>query len=1030
MLYPMKKRSYISYAELHCLTNFTFSHGASHPEELVKTAASLGYKALAITDRCSFSGLVKAYESGKAHNLKVICGTELVCEDGMKLILLASNLLSYQQISYLITKSRLRKGKGDYQIFKEDLLKFSTGFLIWIPTFNDEDKKYAAWVSRNFTGRSWIGLGLFYSGRDREYLQTAVALSTTFSLPIVAVGDVRMHTSSRKPLLDTLTAIRLKKRVMDTGCELFSNSERYLRPLHRIENIFPKALIDQTIAIASQCSFSLEDLKYSYPKELINSGGSTFTQLKNLTKQGMKRRWPEGTTLNTKKKILHELFLIRELNYEGYFLMVCDVIDFAKSRGILYQGRGSAANSIVCYCLGITEVSPKHIDMLFERFISRERNEPPDIDIDFEHERREEVIQHIYEKYSRKRAAIAATVVTYKIRSAIRDVGKALGINGSELKQLLKGKIQWKRGQVTIEKVENTDLDISNVLLGHLINLVSQVIGFPRHLSQHVGGFVITDGPLSDLVPLENAAMANRTILQWDKTDLEILGILKVDCLSLGILTVISRSFLLIKELTGENLSISDIPFDDPSTYSMIQSADTIGVFQIESRAQMTMLPRLRPQNYYDLIIQVAIIRPGPIQGEMVHPYLRRRNGQEIPDYPDERVKKVLGRTLGVPLFQEQIIRLAMVVGGFSPGEADQLRRAMTNWGESDDISKFQTRLLAGMKDKGYSDSFSQSTLNQMRGFGGYGFPEAHAASFALLAYISAWLKNHMPEIYTTALLNSQPMGFYSCFQLIQDAKRHGVKVLSLDVQQSNWDCTVEKYRHGKYALRLGLRIVKGLSAKVGCRIEKKRAMQPFKDLNDLVVRAKLSRSELQLLSKANALETLVGNRHQANWKALGFRAPLPLLPPVIEEAATPLLPRPKEGEEVLADFESIGLTLGRHPLALLRKHLIGDKLSSDLLELAQGTRAKFSGLVVVRQKPSSAKGVIFLTLEDEMGPINVIIWPSLVNTYYNEVMHSKLLSISGTVQREGEVVHLIAQVLEDRSSLIGQLDTPLRNFC
>ena len=769
----MKDTPNISYAELQCLSNLTFQHAASHPEELVQTAAKLGYKALAITDRCSFSGLVKAYESGKANNLKILSGTEIICEDGMKVILLAKNLISYQQLSHLITKARSRSDKGHYQVFKEDLLKFSMGLLIWIPEFNNQDKHWAQWVRQNFSGRSWIGLGLFYSGKDQDYLNSARTLSITFSLPLAALGDVRMHTPSRKALLDILTAIRLKKRVMDVGYGLFSNSERYLRPLFRIKKIFPEDLIAETMNIANQCDFSLGDLRYSYPRESVPFGDNAFMQLKKLTKQGMKKRWPEGTKISAMKQVLHELSLIRELHYEGYFLMVCDIIRFAQSRGILYQGRGSAANSIVCYCLGITEVNPKHIDMLFERFISRERDEPPDIDIDFEHERREEVIQHIYEKYSRKRAAIAATVITYKARSAISDVGKALGVDTSELKQLLEGKVQWGGGQVTINQIKDLGLNTSNRLLKHLISLVSQIIGFPRHLSQHVGGFVITDAPLSDLVPVENAAMPNRTVLQWDKTDLELLGILKIDCLSLGILTAISHSFRLLKESTGECISMCDIPFDDLKTYAMIQRADTVGVFQIESRAQMTMLPRLRPQNYYDLIIQVAIIRPGPIQGEMVHPYLRRRNGEEIPDYPDERVEKVLGRTLGVPLFQEQIIRLAMVVGGFDPGEADHLRRTMTNWNGSGNISKFEHRLLAGMEERGYSDSFSQRTLNQMKGFGGYGFPEAHAASFALLAYVSAWLKCHKPEIYTTALLNSQPMGFYSPSQLVQDAKRH-----------------------------------------------------------------------------------------------------------------------------------------------------------------------------------------------------------------------------------------------------------------
>ncbi|MBT8447857.1 MAG: error-prone DNA polymerase, partial [Gammaproteobacteria bacterium] len=779
----------------------------------------------------------------------------------------------------------------------------------------------------------------------------------------------------------------------------------------------------------------LDELRYEYPEEVVPSGHDANSYLRELVAAGSRVRWPRGVPGRIQQRIDRELQLISELEYEYYFLTVYDNVRFARARDILCQGRGSAANSAVCFCLAITEVDPARMEMLFERFVSKERNEPPDIDVDFEHERREEVIQYIYRKYGRRRAALVATVITYKARSAIRDVGKALGLDLDQVDRLARNMYWWDQGAAVPERLREVGFDPDNPVIRLLMQRVSELIGFPRHLSQHVGGFVIADEPLDQLVPIENAAMADRTVIQWDKDDLEALGLLKVDCLSLGMLTAIRRSFELIERFDGRRLGMASIPPEDPDTYRMIQRADTVGVFQIESRAQMAMLPRLRPATYYDLVIEVAIIRPGPIQGEMVHPYLRRRSGEEAITYPSDEVEAVLARTLGVPLFQEQVIKLAMVAAGFTPGEADRLRRSMASWKRNGGFQHFRDPLINGMRERGYSAEFAERVYNQIQGFGEYGFPESHAASFALLAYISAWLKCHEPAAFCAALLNSQPMGFYAPSQLIQDARRHDVTVRPVDVNASEQDATLEPLAAAEAtvpALRPGLRQVKGLAAAVPERIVAARQAGPFTDVSDLKARAALERADVEALAAAGALKSLAGNRHQAAWQALGIEPDRPLLEGCRIGEATPMLRMPGEGEDIAADYAALGLTLGRHPLALLRPQL--DRLrcvtARAIEQSPHGRRVRAGGLVINRQRPGTATGIVFATLEDETGHINLVVWASLVEAQRRELLGARLLGVSGEVQREGEVVHLIAHRLYDHTSLLGRLLVRSRDFC
>ena len=790
-------------------------------------------------------------------------------------------------------------------------------------------------------------------------------------------------------------------------------------------------MLEATLQIVRRLNFSLDELRYQYPHELVPAGYTPASWLRSRTLQGLRERWPAGASADIRQLVERELELITELHYEPYFLTVDDIVRFARSQGILCQGRGSAANSAVCFCLGITEVDPAHMSLLFERFISRERNEPPDIDVDFEHERREEVIQYIYARYGRDRAALTATVISYCPRSAIRDVGRALGLSDARLRQVSKN-LQWWDGQaVPPERIREAGLDPASPLIHRLVTLVGQLIGFPRHLSQHVGGFVIAEEPLCRLVPIENASMPDRTVIQWDKDDLDEMGLLKVDVLALGMLSAIRRSFALLRKHKGRELSLHSVPAEDPAVYAMISRGDTMGVFQIESRAQMAMLPRLKPRSYYDLVIEVAIIRPGPIQGDMVHPYLRRRSGDEPVTYPSPEVRQVLERTLGVPIFQEQVMQLAVVAAGFTPGEADQLRRAMAAWRRQGGLGHFEERLISGMRARNYSESFARQIFNQICGFGEYGFPESHAASFALLVYVSAWLKRHEPAAFTCALLNSQPMGFYAPSQLVQSARRAGVEVHPVDINSSDWDCTLEATVDGQHALRLGLRLVSGLGEEAGQRLVHERGERPYDSVQDLHERTGLSRPELGALATAGALAGIAGHRYRARWAVAGAEPPLPVLPVLRIAEALPLLRAPTEGQDIAADYQSLGLTLGRHPLALLRTCLRrqGIRTAIELQGLRDTARVRTAGIVTTRQRPGSAGGVTFVTLEDETGYVNLIVWQQLAERQRQVLLGSRLLGVWGRVQRQGDVLHVVAIRLEDHSTLLGELPAPSRDF-
>ena len=1020
------------YAELHCLSNFSFLRGASHPEELLRQAAALGYRALALTDECSLAGIVRAHVAAGEGDCRLIVGTGLTLDDGLRLVLLVPDLAGYAVLSRLISQARRQCAKGSYRVTREDLAAAgaSTLLALWLPGARP-DAADGRWLAARFPARAWLVVERFYEGDDRASLQALTALGAATGLPVVAAGDVHLHRPARRPLVDVLTAVRLTRPRAAVGAALFQNGERYLRPRTRLARLYPRALLEEAVRIAARCRFSLSELRYAYPRELVPAGRTPTTHLAELTRRGAKKRWPQGVSPAVRAQLDHELALIAELGYEAFFLTVHDIVRYARRCGILCQGRGSAANSAVCYCLGITEVDPARMDMLFERFISRERGEPPDIDVDFEHERREEVIQYVYRKYGRSRAALAATVISYRARSAIRDVGKALGLSVEQVDRIARN-VYWWDGRAAIdERLREVGFDPELPVMRRLTTLVGELVGFPRHLSQHVGGFVISDGRLDELVPIENAAMPERTVIQWDKDDLQALGLLKVDCLSLGMLSAIRRALGLVGARRGSTFTMSDVPPDDPATYAMIQRADTVGVFQIESRAQMAMLPRLKPACYYDLVIEVALIRPGPIQGEMVHPYLRRRNGEEAIDFPSEEVRGVLERTLGVPLFQEQVIKLAMVAAGFTPGEADHLRRSMAAWKRSGGLAHFEAKLIDGMRVRGYPVEFAQRIFNQIQGFGEYGFPESHAASFALLAYVSAWLKCHEPAAFVCALLNSQPMGFYAPSQLVQDARRHGVVVRPVDVRHSDWESTLEAGDAGDPALRLGLRLVKRLAEPAAARLVAARTTASFATLDDLVRRARLDRRDIAALGAAGALAGLAGHRHRARWAALGVEAPLPVLREASIREAQPLLRKPSEGEDVIADYATLGLTLGRHPLELLRPGLDrrGCVTAFEIQHLRHGTSVHTAGLVVMRQRPGTATGVVFVTLEDESGTTNLIVWNTIVEAQRRELLSARLLGIDGEVQREGAVVHVIAHRLIDYTALLGRLPTASRDF-
>ncbi len=1024
------------YAELHAISNFSFLRGASHPEELVLRAAQLGYAAIAITDECSLAGVVRAHTAARQCHLRLIIGSEIQVEEGLRLVLLATDRAAYGRLARLITRGRRAADKGGYRLTMADLeTDLEDCLALWLPgDVAGEpriDEFRARWIAEHFPTRAWLAVERLCARDDRLRLARLRRLAERVGLPLMAAGDVHMHSRSRRALQDTLCAIRLGCTVAGAGLHLHANGERHLRSRVRLARLYPRELLEETLVIAGRCRFTLDELRYEYPEELTPAGLTPGEHLRALTEAGIRRRWPEGISSKLRDLIDHELALIADLHYEPYFLTVHDIVRFARRHGILCQGRGSAANSAVCFCLGITEVDPARMEMLFERFISKERNEPPDIDVDFEHERREEVIQYIYGKYGRERTAIAATVITYQPRSAVRDVGKALGLDLAQVDRLAKSLMWWDGEQVIPERFRELGFDPDNPVMHRLATLVDSLVSFPRHLSQHTGGFVIARDDLSALVPIENAAMADRTVIQWDKDDLEALGLLKVDVLALGMLSAIHKSFDLIAAHRGRRLTMATVPAEDPEVYAMIQHADTVGVFQIESRAQMAMLPRMRPTCFYDLVIEVAIVRPGPIQGGMVHPYLRRRQGIEPVSYPSEAVREVLRRTLGVPIFQEQAMQLAVVAAGFTPGEADQLRRAMAAWRRRGGLAPFEERLISGMRARGYDEGFARQIFQQIQGFGDYGFPESHSASFALLVYVSAWLKCHEPAAFTCALLNSQPMGFYAPSQLVQDARRHGVEVRPVDINASYRDCTLEKSAGGELAVRLGFRMIKGFTDDGAEALVAARADAPFASVADVTERGRIASRDMNRLAGAGALERLAGNRHRAHWQVLGVEAPMPLLSAPRFNEGEPMLPVPDEGQNLVADFRSLGLTLGRHPVALLRRHLDSLRMATaaEVRRCRHGAHVRAAGIVINRQRPSTASGVVFMTLEDETGHINVVVWPWVVERQRREVVGSRMVGIHGTIEREGEVVHLVVGRIVDLSHLLGGLHTRSRDF-
>ncbi len=1071
-----------AYAELFCRSNFSFLHGASAAEELVERAQALGYRGIAITDECSLAGAPRMHVAAKANAeallkqweeaggdpaskpkpLRLVIGSyfevtaDVVAPGGdpgpgaFGLVLLARNREGYGNLSELISWRRMASKKGTYTLTPRMLAAPPSEFAhlrgvpdcfaILVPSYPvraDVLDAQVAWFKHVFGEQARLGLVQLGRALDGVYRETIEAASVQRAMPLVALGDVTMHARSCKPLQDIMTAIRVGQPVGECGYALASNAEQHLRRLGRIGRLFPAEALAETCRVLGACCFEMGDLKYEYPREIVPEGMTPTQYLEQETWSGARKRYPNGVPDSVKERIEYELGLIAEMEYEPFFLTVYDVVKFARSQQILCQGRGSAANSVVCYCLGVTAADPGRTTMLFERFISRERGEPPDIDVDFEHERREEVIQYIYRKYGNDRAALAAAVSTYRPRGALRETGKALGVDLMLVERVAK-EHRWFDGRADLlARFASVGLDPSAQIIQAWAEMASRLLGFPRHLSQHSGGFVISRDKLTRLVPVENAAMEGRCVIQWDKDDLEALGLMKVDVLALGMLTALRRAFDFVGEWRGKRMSIDDIREGDKATYDMISNADTVGVFQIESRAQMSMLPRLRPENYYDLVIEVAIVRPGPIQGGAVHPYLKRRQGLEPVSYLKDDLRPALERTKGVPIFQEQVMQIAIIAAGFTPGEADELRRAMAAWKRKGNLEKYREKIVKGMAERNYPSEFASQIFEQIKGFGEYGFPESHAASFAILVYASSWLKCHEPAIFLASLLNSQPMGFYPPAQLVQDAKRHGVTVRPIDVTASNWDASLEPLPdepppEGRPAVRLGMSLVAGLGREAALRIEAARQQGPFASVDDLARRARLERRDLEALAAANAFATLAGNRRDALWQAVAAAPSRDLLAMApIDEPVRPELGAPSEADDIVADYRTIGLTLNRHPVALLREQLRTRRLASAQ-ELAQHRNrrlARACGIVTARQMPSTAKGTLFVTLEDETGSVNIIVRRELLERQRREILDSRLLAVYGVWQSENEVRHLIAQYLEDLTPLLGSLRTSSREF-
>jgi error-prone DNA polymerase len=1020
-----------TYAELHCLSNFSFGRGASSARELFERAKACGYAALAITDECSLAGIVRALEASRETGVPLIVGSEIQLADGPKIVVLCETKEGYTSLCSLITTGRRASGKGTYRLTRADVASGLPGTLVlWTPDLI-VDVAHGRWVRQTFGDRAWLAVELHRGPNDARRVHELEAIGREVGLPRVAAGDVHMHIRRRLALQHTLTAIRYRVPIAQAGGLIARNGERHLRRRHVLAKLYPETLLEESARVAARCTFTLDELRYRYPTELVPEGHTPTSWLRLLTEEGARWRWPEGVPEKVHKQLEHELGLIEALRYESYFLTVHDIVRFARSQGILCQGRGSAANSSVCFVLGVTEVDPMKMNLLVERFISKERNEPPDIDIDFEHERREEVIQYIYRKYGRERAALAATVICYRGKSAVRDVAKAMGLPLDQVDQLSQVFAWWDGDESLAERLRERGFDPQSPVIRRIVKLTAEILDMPRHLSQHVGGFVIADAPLSELVPVENAAMPDRTIIQWDKDDLDTMNLLKVDCLALGMLTCVQKCLNLLRNQRGKDYSMATLPSEDPATYAMIQRADTVGVFQIESRAQMAMLPRHRPENFFDLVVQVAIVRPGPIQGDMVHPYLRRRRKEEPVDYPSEELKEVFERTLGVPLFQEQVMKLAMVAAGYTAGEADGLRRDMAAWKRRGGLEKHRERILTGMTDRGYTTAFAEKLFEQIKGFGSYGFPESHAASFAGIVYASCWLKCHEPAAFACALLNSQPMGFYAPSQIVQDARRHGVDVFPIDVQRSDWDNTLITREEEPPAIQLGLRQVRGFGEEAARRIMAARTQRPFADIADLCARAAVDKRHQDLLAQASALRGLSRHRHHAHWEIAGVEKQLPLFGNASPAEIEVTLPKPTQAEDTLADYARTGLTLGVHPMAQIRDRLRAARCtdSRTLRKRPHNSYARVAGVVTMRQRPQTASGVTFLTMEDEHGLVNVIVWRDVAETHRRVLLESELLGVDGKWEAVDGVCHLIASRLLDMSELLGGLDVRSRDF-
>ncbi|QRD61314.1 error-prone DNA polymerase [Xanthomonas citri] len=1036
-----------AYAELHCLSDFSFLRGASSAEQLFARAQQCGYSALAITDECSLAGIVRGLEASRATGVRLIVGSEFTLVDGTRFVLLVENAHGYPQLCGLITTARRAASKGAYRLDRAEVQAqfrdVAPGvFALWLPGAQPQAEQ-GAWLQQVFGERAFLAVELHREQDDVARLHVLQALAQQLGMTALASGDVHMAQRRERIVQDPLTAIRHTLPLAECGAHLFRNGERHLRTRRALGNIYPDALLQATVELAQRCTFDISKISYTYPRELVPEGHTPTSYLRQLTEAGIRRRWPGGITAKVREDIEKELALIALKKYEAFFLTVQDVVRFAREQNILCQGRGSSANSAVCYALGITAVNPDETRLLMARFLSEKRDEPPDIDVDFEHERREEVLQYVYSKYGRERAALAATVICYRGKSAVRDVAKAFGLPPDQI-ALLANCYGWGNGETPMDqRIEEAGFDLANPLINKILAVTEHLRDHPRHLSQHVGGFVISDEPLSLLVPVENAAMANRTIIQWDKDDLETMKLLKVDCLALGMLTCIRKTLDLVRGHRGRNYSIATLPGGDAPTYKMIQRADTVGVFQIESRAQMAMLPRLKPAAFYDLVIEVAIVRPGPIQGDMVHPYLRRRQGREEVNYPSPAVEDILKPTLGVPLFQEQVMELLMHAADYSEDEADNLRRSMAAWRRGGDMEQHRTRVRERMQGKGYASSFIDQIFEQIKGFGSYGFPQSHAASFAKLVYASCWLKRHEPAAFACGLLNAQPMGFYSASQIVQDARRGSpererVEVLPVDVLHSDWDNTLVGGRPWRSAadpgeqpaIRLGMRQVAGLSQVVAQRIVAARTQRAFADIGDLCLRAALDEKARLALAEAGALQGMVGNRNAARWAMAGVEARRPLLPGSPEERPVEF-EAPRAGEEILADYRSVGLSLRQHPMALLRPQMRQRRILGlrELQGRRHGSGVHVAGLVTQRQRPATAKGTIFVTLEDEQGMINVIVWSHLALRRRRALLESRLLAVRGRWERVDGVEHLIAGDLYDLSNLLGDMQLPSRDF-